>query len=88
MTKAISRGQRQLCTEDANASRLITKSRWIVEARNGHLESIFEFLQNLMQLQHIENINDLYHIAAAIFNKYYSLIRCKLRISKKDARKI
>lgn len=38
-------GERQLNTEDANDSRIVTKSRWIVEARNGHIKSIFKFLQ-------------------------------------------
>ena len=74
MTKPLLRGQCQLCTEDANASRLVTKLRWIVEARNGHLKSIFKFLQNPMQLQHMVNINDFYQIAAALINKYYSLV--------------
>lgn len=36
-------GQRQLTTEDANASRIVTKSRWIIESRNGHFRSVFKF---------------------------------------------
>lgn len=35
-------GQNQLSTEDANQSRLITKTRWIIESRNGHIKSIFK----------------------------------------------
>jgi len=37
-------GQHQLNTE-ANKVRLITKTRWIVEARNGHMKSVFKFFQ-------------------------------------------
>jgi exosome complex RNA-binding protein Rrp4 len=32
---------KQLTTEQANRTRLVTKCRWIVEARNGHLKRYF-----------------------------------------------
>jgi len=67
-------GERQLSTEDANESRLVTKNRWVVEARNGHLKSIFEFLAQVMQIQHLSNLGDFYRIAGAIINKYHPLI--------------
>ncbi|GLV33501.1 hypothetical protein CBL_20234, partial [Carabus blaptoides fortunei] len=44
MPAIVQRGDRQLSTEDANATRIITKTRWIVESRNGHLRSVFKFL--------------------------------------------
>ncbi|KYN19756.1 hypothetical protein ALC57_07909 [Trachymyrmex cornetzi] len=67
-------GERQLSTEDGNESRLVTKNRWVVEARNGHLKSIFKFLAQVMQIQHLPNLGDFYRIAGAIINKYHSLI--------------
>ncbi|EFN63420.1 hypothetical protein EAG_13279, partial [Camponotus floridanus] len=36
-------GQRQFSTEQANKSRLVTKTRWIIEARNDHIKSVFKF---------------------------------------------
>ncbi|EFN69791.1 hypothetical protein EAG_03885, partial [Camponotus floridanus] len=42
MPALLNQNERQLNTEDANESRLVTKSRWVVEARNGHLRSIFK----------------------------------------------
>lgn len=45
MPPLLQEGQTQLSTEDANDSRLITKSRWIVEARNGHIKMIFKFFK-------------------------------------------
>ena len=33
----------QFETADANMSRILTKTRWIVEARNGHLKNMFKF---------------------------------------------
>jgi len=41
MPAFLQRNERQLSTEDANCSRLVTKSRQIIESRNGHLKSIF-----------------------------------------------
>lgn len=62
--------QHQLSTEDANDSRLITKSRWIVESRNGHIKSMFKFLQQNIQIQHLSHLSDFYRIAGAIINRY------------------
>ncbi|KAL7303926.1 hypothetical protein TKK_0004044 [Trichogramma kaykai] len=55
-------GQRQLTTEDANEIRLITKTRWIVEARNGHLKGIFELLNQTQQIHVLPNIGDFVRI--------------------------
>lgn len=51
--------RRQFSTEEANASRLITKSRWIVEARNGHIKNIFKFFGNTISEVHAVNLNSL-----------------------------
>ena len=62
-------GERQLSTEDANESRKITKVRWMVEARNGHIKSIFKFFNTVMQIHVLPNIGDFYRIAGALINK-------------------
>lgn len=62
--------QRQLNTEEANDSRLITKTRWIVEARNGHIKSVFKFFEGTVNMNHAINIGNFYRIAGAILNKY------------------
>lgn len=74
MPSLLQQGMRQLNTEDANESRIITKSRWIVEARNGHIKTIFKFLQQTILIQHVPNIGDFYRIAGAIINKYWPTI--------------
>jgi len=71
MPALLLRNQQQLNTEDANDSRLVTKSRWVVEARNGHIKSIFKFFYQMMQIQHIPNLGDFFRIAGAIINKYH-----------------
>uniref|UniRef100_A0ABD2WA46 DDE Tnp4 domain-containing protein n=1 Tax=Trichogramma kaykai TaxID=54128 RepID=A0ABD2WA46_9HYME len=66
-------GQRQLTTEDANETRLITKTRWIVEARNGNLKSIFKLLNQIQQIHILPNIGDFFRIGGAIINRWVAL---------------
>lgn len=66
--------QRQLDTQEANDSRLITKSRWIIEARNGHIKSMFHFFKNTISLVHAIHLREFYLIAGAIINRYRQLI--------------
>ena len=67
-------GQRQFSTEEANASRLVTKTRWIVEARNGHLESIFKFFSGTFVMPHVPNLGHFYRIAGVLINRYHEPI--------------
>lgn len=70
--------QRQLPTQEANDSRqmmIITKNRWVVEARNDHLRLVFKFLAQTINLQHAKNLNGFYRIAGAILNRYNPLIQ-------------
>ncbi|KYN17586.1 hypothetical protein ALC57_10129 [Trachymyrmex cornetzi] len=75
MPALLERGQRQLSTQDANDSRIVTKNRWVVEARNGHLRSVFKFLAQTINLQHTKNLNEFYCIAGAILNRYHPIIQ-------------
>lgn len=74
MPNFLQRNQKQFTTEEANENRRITKTRWIVEARNGHLKSIFKFLGQTMIVPHLKNLKDFYEIAGALINKYHSPI--------------
>lgn len=67
-------GQRQLSTEDANASRIVTKNRWVVESRNGHFRSVFKFFKDTLNLQHAKHLDDFYKIGGAILNRYHPMI--------------
>lgn len=67
----LARDQRQFSTEQANESRLITKTRWIVEARIGHLKNIFKFFSRVISTSHVPRLNDFLRIAGAMINKYY-----------------
>lgn len=70
MPALLQRGERQFETEVANDSRLVTKTRWIIEARNGHIKSIFKFFRNLISVVHAVNLREFYLITGAIINKY------------------
>ncbi|EZA54546.1 hypothetical protein X777_05526, partial [Ooceraea biroi] len=71
MPALLQRGQSQLSIEEANESRLITKTRWLVEARNGHIKSMFKFFSQVINVPHIHNLGDFYRIAGAIINRYH-----------------
>lgn len=58
MPEFLPRNQRQFTTAEANHNRLITKTRWIVESRNGHIKSIFKFFQNMIHIQHCEYLGN------------------------------
>ncbi|KYN15575.1 hypothetical protein ALC57_12197 [Trachymyrmex cornetzi] len=71
MPSLLDRGQSQLTTEQANNSRIVSKSRWIVEARNGYLKSIFKFFGGSINTSHICHLRDFLLIAGAIINKFF-----------------
>ncbi|KAL7290360.1 hypothetical protein TKK_0016053 [Trichogramma kaykai] len=71
MPPLLEAGEHQLSTEAANEARLITKTRWIVEARNGHLKTIFKYFRNRQHIHVLPNIGDFYRIAGAIINRFH-----------------
>ncbi|KAF5289067.1 hypothetical protein FQR65_LT11927 [Abscondita terminalis] len=77
MPHVVECGQQQLSIEYANASRLVTTTRWIVEARNGHIKSIFKFFEHLIAIHYIDHLGDFYRIAEALINRCHPLIEMK-----------
>lgn len=67
----LKKGSKQHTTEDANASRLITKIRWIVESINGRLKQ-WRFFDKVVSNHYIPHLGDFLRIVAAICNKYRS----------------
>lgn len=64
----------QLPTEKANKSRLVTKCRWVVEARNGHLKSVWAIFGKRWTTKYLRYLTDDMRIAAALLNKFYEKI--------------
>ena len=63
-------GQRQLDTQAANDSRIIKKTKWLVEVHNGHIKSVFQFVEGTVSINHAINIGDFCRISGLILNKY------------------
>lgn len=70
MPSLLEQGQRQFTTEEANASRVVTITRWIIEAINGHLKNIFKFFAHRISTSHVRNLSDFLRIAGAIINRF------------------
>jgi hypothetical protein len=74
--------QQQLKQHEANESRFVTKVRWIIESRNGHIE-------NFRALGEVNNkslslIMQDYRIVAAIINCSF----CKLKSDRDNEKEI
>ena len=64
----------QLTTQEANDARLITKSRYVVETRNGHLKSIFKIFKNTFPNALVPRLGQFLRIACALINRYHPTI--------------
>lgn len=58
----------QLTRSQTNESRLVTKIRWMVEARNGHIKRKFRYLDGVKTVQSIPYAQKDFKIAVALIN--------------------
>lgn len=61
----------QLTNKQANDSRLVTKLRWVVEARNGHLKTIWPFFAKQWSTYELVHLNEDIRVAAALINMFF-----------------
>ncbi|XP_056007177.1 uncharacterized protein LOC125665391 [Ostrea edulis] len=71
MPKLMIKGQKQLSTEDANMSRLVTKIRWVVESSNARIKR-WKYLGHTLPTNQIPYIGDYVKIVCVLSNKYFS----------------
>ncbi|XP_052696026.1 uncharacterized protein LOC128174533 [Crassostrea angulata] len=69
MPRLMSRGQKQMTTLDANASRLVTKIRWVVEAANARIKR-WKYLAHVLPTNQVPFIGDYVRIVCALSNRY------------------
>ncbi|XP_065935231.1 uncharacterized protein [Magallana gigas] len=69
MPHLLDKGERQMPTPDANASRLVTKIRWVVEAANSRIKR-WKYLAHTLPTNQVPFIGDYVRIVCAISNKY------------------
>lgn len=69
-----SQPRQQLTTEQANTSRLVTKIRYVVEAQNGHLKTVWSIFAKVWPTLCVHTLNNDLRIAAALLNKFFARI--------------
>ena len=62
--------KKQLSSEEANFSRLVTKCRYVVEVTNSFVKNSFRALEGLNN-RSLDHILDDYRIPAALINRYF-----------------
>ncbi|XP_053405404.1 uncharacterized protein LOC128558951 [Mercenaria mercenaria] len=70
MPAFMQKGQKQMTTEDANTSRLVTKVRWVVESANARIKR-WKYLDHVLPTTQVPFIGDFVRIVCAISNKYF-----------------
>lgn len=63
-----------LTTKEANETRKVTKVRYVVEVRNGHMKSVWKLFYKIWNPLQAPHLVDDYKIGAALLNKYFPLI--------------
>ena len=61
------KGMKQQTTDEANASRLVTKVRWVVESANGRIKQ-WKFLEKVIPNSYVPHIGDFVRIVCALVN--------------------
>ncbi|XP_062596569.1 uncharacterized protein LOC134258027 [Saccostrea cucullata] len=69
MPSFLAKGDKQMSTENANTSRLVTKIRWVVESANARIKQ-WHYLGHILPSSQIPYIGDFVRIVCAISNKY------------------
>ncbi|XP_062600940.1 uncharacterized protein LOC134262562 [Saccostrea cucullata] len=65
----MSKGEKQMSTESANTSRLVTKIRWVVESANSRIKQ-WKYLGHVLPTSQIPYIGDFIKIVCSICNRY------------------
>lgn len=65
----------QLSTKQANASRIVTKTRFIVEVRNGHIKSKWKYFNSVKNVESIPYLMKDYQVCVALLNSFCVSVR-------------
>lgn len=64
--------KKQLSTQQANNSRLVTKCRYVVETRNGHMKCVWRLFKMVWCTKSLQHLMKDWEIGAALLNKFFS----------------
>ncbi|KAJ8687901.1 hypothetical protein QAD02_023696 [Eretmocerus hayati] len=71
MPSFIDKDKKQLTTAQANASRKVTKARYIVEGVNGRIKQSFKYFNDVWSNKSLGHAWDDFQIACAIYNAFF-----------------
>ncbi|XP_053378556.1 uncharacterized protein LOC123541039 [Mercenaria mercenaria] len=69
MPAFMTKGAKQMPTDDANSSRMVTKIRWVVESANARIKA-WKYLDHVLPTSQVPYIGDYVRIVCAVCNKY------------------
>lgn len=61
----------QLSTREANESRLVTKTRFMVENRNGHIKIVFKYFAKVLPTASLLHLGQDFRICIALINAFF-----------------
>lgn len=90
MPKLVQRSDKkgQLSTKDANETRLVTATRFVVETRNGHFKTIFKIFNMVWSSLSLPHLMTDIKICGALINRYYKTFEPNKEIAREIARRM
>lgn len=86
--ECIPKQKKQLTTMQANRSRLVTKCRYVVEARNGHMKCVWRMFKMVWTTKALPHLMDDFRIGAALLNKFFRNILTDKNLSAEVANRM
>ncbi|XP_072946923.1 uncharacterized protein [Epargyreus clarus] len=74
MPESLLENERQLTTEQANRSRLVTMCRWVIEVVNGRVKRDFRLFRHVFNNRAAMHLKDDFRISCALLNKFHIVI--------------
>jgi hypothetical protein len=70
MPQLLKEGNKSFSTKEANDSRIVTMTRWIIEVMNGRHKLKFKFFRNVIAGSYAQKILKFFRVAIAIINRF------------------
>lgn len=84
MPKLLKGGQKQFSVKEANESRLVTKCRFMVETKNGHMKSIWKSFSKVWDSFSLMHLKHDFCIGAALLNKFYAPVQSDEKLMNEE----
>lgn len=81
LAQASKQKKNQLSTVDANNTRLVTSTRFIVEVRNGHIKTIYKIFDMVWGSLALPHLMLDFEICSALINRYHKTIETNMHLA-------